>query len=168
VVKLLEGTQGIGVVLAETPKSAQSMIEAFRGVNANILVQEFIKEAGGSDIRCFVIGDKVIASMQRQREPGEFRSNIDRGGSGSRIWITPQERAAAIGAAQAMGLRVCGVNMLRSNHGPVNMEVKSSPGLEGIETPRRSTLPTRSSSIWRRMRNRTARKRAGVDSVSPR
>ena len=134
VAKLLEGTQGIGVVLAETPKSAQSMIEAFRGVNANILVQEFIKEAGGSDIRCFVIGDKVIASMQRQREPGKFRSNIDRGGSSSRIRITPQERAAAIGAAQAMGLRVCGVDMLRSNHGPVIMEVNSSPGLEGIET----------------------------------
>jgi ribosomal protein S6--L-glutamate ligase len=133
VVKLLEGTQGIGVILAETPNSAKSIIEAFRGVNANILVQEFIKEAGGSDIRCFVIGDKVIASMQRQGGEDEFRSNIHRGGSSSRIRITPQERTAAIGAAQAMGLRVCGVDMLRSNHGPVIMEVNSSPGLEGIE-----------------------------------
>jgi ribosomal protein S6--L-glutamate ligase len=133
VVKLLEGTQGIGVILAETANSAQSIIEAFRGVNANILVQEFIKEAGGSDIRCFVIGDKVIASMQRQGAKDDFRSNIHRGGKATRIRITPQERAAAIGAAQAMGLRVCGVDMLRSNHGPVIMEVNSSPGLGGIE-----------------------------------
>ncbi|MFP4537251.1 MAG: 30S ribosomal protein S6--L-glutamate ligase [Dichotomicrobium sp.] len=133
VIKLLEGTQGIGVVLAETPKSAQSMIEAFRGVNVNILVQEFIKEAGGTDIRCFVIGDRVVASMQRKGKPDDFRSNLHRGGSADKVRITPQERATAIGAAQAMGLRVCGVDMLRSNHGPVVMEVNSSPGLAGIE-----------------------------------
>lgn len=133
VVKLLEGTQGIGVILAETQKSAQSMIEAFRGANVNILVQEFIKEAGGTDIRCFIIGDKVVASMQRRGAPDEFRSNLHRGGSAEKVRITPQERATAIGAAQAMGLRVCGVDMLRSNHGPVVMEVNSSPGLRGIE-----------------------------------
>jgi ribosomal protein S6--L-glutamate ligase len=133
VIKLLEGTQGIGVVLAETPKSAQSVIEAFRGANVNILVQEFIKESSGTDIRCFVIGDKVIASMQRKGGEGDFRSNLHRGGSATTIRITPQERTAAIGAAHAMGLRVCGVDMLRSNHGPVIMEVNSSPGLEGIE-----------------------------------
>lgn len=133
VIKLLEGTQGIGVVLAETPKSAHSVIEAFRGANVNILVQEFIKESGGTDIRCFVIGDKVIAAMQRKGAEGDFRSNLHRGGSANTIKITPQERTAAIGAATAMGLRVCGVDMLRSNHGPVIMEVNSSPGLEGIE-----------------------------------
>lgn len=133
VVKLLEGTQGIGVVLAETAKSAHSVIEAFRGANVNILVQEFIKEAGGSDIRCFVIGDKVIAAMQRKGADGDFRSNLHRGGSATTVRITPQERSAAISAAAAMGLRVCGVDMLRSNHGPVIMEVNSSPGLEGIE-----------------------------------
>ncbi|CFX08924.1 ribosomal protein S6 modification protein [Candidatus Filomicrobium marinum] len=133
VIKLLEGTQGIGVVLAETPKSAQSVIEAFAGANVNILVQEFIKEAGGSDIRCFVIGDRVIAAMQRQGAEGDFRSNLHRGGTATPIRITPQERAAAVGAAKAMGLNVCGVDMLRANHGPVIMEVNSSPGIEGLE-----------------------------------
>jgi ribosomal protein S6--L-glutamate ligase len=133
VIKLLEGTQGIGVVLAETPKSAQSVIEAFGGAKINILVQEFIKESGGTDIRCFVIGDKVIAAMQRKGAEGDFRSNLHRGGSASIIRITPQERTAAVGAARALGLNVCGVDMLRSNHGPVVIEVNSSPGLEGIE-----------------------------------
>ena len=133
VVKLLEGTQGIGVVLCETKKAAESVIEAFRGLDANILVQEFIKEAGGADIRCFVIGDKVIAAMKRQGAEGEFRSNLHRGGSASLVRITPQERRTAIAAAKAMGLRVCGVDMLRSNDGPLVMEVNSSPGLEGIE-----------------------------------
>lgn len=137
VIKLLEGTQGIGVVLAETPKSAQSVIEAFAGANVNILVQEFIKEAGGSDIRCFVIGDRVIAAMQRQGTEGDFRSNLHRGGTASPIRITPQERATAIGAAKAMGLNVCGVDMLRANHGPVVMEVNSSPGIEGLENATR-------------------------------
>lgn len=133
VVKLLEGTQGIGVVLCETNKAAESVMEAFRGLNANILVQEFIKEAGGADIRAFVVGEKVIASMLRQGAPGEFRSNLHRGGSASKIKLTPEERSTAVRSAKAMGLKVCGVDMLRSNHGPVVMEVNSSPGLEGIE-----------------------------------
>jgi ribosomal protein S6--L-glutamate ligase len=133
VIKLLEGTQGIGVVLAETQQAAKSVIEAFRGLDANILVQEFIKEAGGMDIRCFVIGDKVVAAMKRQGAPGEFRSNLHRGGSATKVRLTPEERSTAIRAAKAMGLRVAGVDLLRSNHGPVVMEVNSSPGLEGIE-----------------------------------
>ena len=134
VIKLLEGTQGIGVVLGETHNSAKSVIEAFRGVNVNILVQEFIKEAGGSDIRCLVIGDKVIAAMKRQGAKGDFRSNLHRGGSATSVKITPEERAVATRAAKTLGLNVCGVDLLRSNHGPVIMEVNSSPGLEGIET----------------------------------
>ncbi|MGF1603678.1 MAG: 30S ribosomal protein S6--L-glutamate ligase [Thermosynechococcaceae cyanobacterium] len=133
VIKLLEGTQGIGVVLAETQQAATSVIEAFRGLDANILVQEFIKEAKGMDIRCFVVGDRVIAAMKRQGAPGEFRSNIHRGGSAAKIKLTPEERSTATRAAKAMGLRVAGVDILRSNHGPVVMEVNSSPGLEGIE-----------------------------------
>ena len=134
VIKLLEGTQGIGVVLAETKQAAESVIEAFRGLDANILVQEFIKEAGGADIRCFVIGERVVASMMRQAADGEFRSNIHRGGSATKIRLTPEERTTAVRAAKAMGLRVAGVDILRSNHGPLVMEVNSSPGLEGIET----------------------------------
>ncbi|SRR6056297_571774 len=133
VVKLLEGTQGIGVVLAETDKAAESVIEAFRGLKANILVQEFIKEAQGADIRCFVIGDKVVAAMKRQGKDGEFRSNLHRGGTSSVTRLTPEERMTAIRAARIMGLNVAGVDLLRSNHGPVVMEVNSSPGLEGIE-----------------------------------
>ncbi len=133
VIKLLEGTQGIGVVLAETQQAAKSVIEAFRGLDANILVQEFIKEAGGMDLRCFVVGDKVVASMKRQGAPGEFRSNLHRGGSAAKVRLTPEERSTAVRAAKAMGLRVAGVDLLRSNHGPVVMEVNSSPGLEGIE-----------------------------------
>ncbi|MCA1749655.1 MAG: 30S ribosomal protein S6--L-glutamate ligase [Parasphingopyxis sp.] len=133
VIKLLEGTQGIGVVLAETEKSAKSVIEAFRGANVNILVQEFIKEAGSSDIRVLVVGGKVIASMMRTGAEDDFRSNLHRGGSAKPIRITPEERSTAVRAAKAMGLNVCGVDMLRSNHGPVIMEVNSSPGLEGIE-----------------------------------
>jgi ribosomal protein S6--L-glutamate ligase len=133
VIKLLEGTQGIGVVLAETQKAAESVIQAFMGLRANIMVQEFIKEAGGSDIRCFVVGDKVVASMKRQGPEGEFRSNLHRGGSASLVRLTPEERSTAVRAARIMGLEVCGVDLLRSNHGPVVMEVNSSPGLEGIE-----------------------------------
>ncbi|MGF1687791.1 30S ribosomal protein S6--L-glutamate ligase [Photobacterium japonica] len=133
VIKLLEGTQGIGVVLAETQKAAESVIEAFMGLKANIMIQEFIEEAGGADIRCFVIGDKVIAAMKRQGAEGEFRSNLHRGGSASLIRITPEERKTAIAAAKAMGLSVAGVDLLRSNRGPLVMEVNSSPGLEGIE-----------------------------------
>lgn len=133
VIKLLEGTQGIGVVLAETNQAAKSVIEAFRGLDANILVQEFIKEAKGMDIRCLVVGDRIIASMKRQGAAGEFRSNIHRGGSAAAIKLTPEERSTAVRAAKAMGLRVSGVDILRSNHGPVVMEVNSSPGIEGIE-----------------------------------
>ncbi len=133
VIKLLEGTQGIGVVLAETYQAAKSVIQAFRGLNANILVQEFIKEAGGADIRCFVIGNKVVAAMKRQGAEGEFRSNLHRGGKAEKIKLTPEERSTAIRSAKAMGLRIAGVDLLRSNHGPVVMEVNSSPGLEGIE-----------------------------------
>lgn len=133
VVKLLEGTQGIGVVLADTNKTAEAIIEAFMGLKANILVQEFIKEAGGADVRCFVVGNKVVAAMKRQGAEGEFRSNLHRGGSAKLVRLTKDERATAINAAKAMGLNVCGVDILQSNNGPVVMEVNSSPGLEGIE-----------------------------------
>jgi len=133
VIKLLEGTQGIGVVLAETRKAAESVVEAFMGLKANILVQEFIKEAGGSDIRCFVVNGKVVAAMMRTAKEGEFRSNLHRGGTAELIKITPEERSTAVRAAQVIGLNVAGVDILRSNHGPVVMEVNSSPGLEGIE-----------------------------------
>lgn len=134
VVKLLQGTQGIGVVLAETKKAAESVIEGFMGVKADILVQEYIKESSGSDIRCLVVGGKVVASMKRTAQPGEFRSNLHRGGSAELIKITPEERSTAVRAAKIMGLNVAGVDLLRSNHGPLVMEVNSSPGLEGIET----------------------------------
>lgn len=133
VVKLLQGTQGKGVVLAETHKAAESLIEAFRNLDANFLVQEFIKEAGGADIRCFVIGTKVVAAMKRQAKEGEFRSNLHRGATASLIRLTPEERSTAVRSAKKMGLNVAGVDLLRSNHGPVVLEVNSSPGLEGIE-----------------------------------
>ncbi len=133
VVKLLEGTQGIGVVLADTDRSAKSVIEAFRGANVNIMVQEFIKEAGGTDIRAHVVRDEVVAAMKRSGAPGEFRSNLHRGGSAEVVRLSPEERSTALRAAKSMGLNVCGVDMLRSNHGPVVMEVNSSPGLEGVE-----------------------------------
>jgi ribosomal protein S6--L-glutamate ligase len=134
VIKLLEGTQGIGVVLAETKKAAESVIEAFMGLRANIMIQEFIKEAGGSDIRCFVIGGKVVVAMKRQAPEGEFRSNLHRGGTAELVKLTPKERATAVKAAKVMGLNVSGVDILRSERGPLVMEVNSSPGLEGIES----------------------------------
>jgi ribosomal protein S6--L-glutamate ligase len=134
VVKLLEGTQGIGVVLAETNKSAEAIIEAFMGLKANILVQEFIEEAGGADIRCLVVGNKVVAAMRRQGAQGEFRSNLHRGGSAKIVRLSKEERATAVNAAKAMGLNVCGVDILQSKNGPVVLEVNSSPGLEGIES----------------------------------
>ena len=133
VIKLLEGTQGVGVVLADTKDAARSMIQAFGKLKANILVQEYIKEAKAQDIRCLVVGGKVVAAMMRKGAEGDFRSNLHRGGSSSTIRITPEERSTAVRAAKAMGLNVAGVDMLRSNHGPVIMEVNSSPGLEGIE-----------------------------------
>ena len=134
VVKLLEGTQGRGVVLAETAKAAESVIDAFRELKADFLVQEFIKEAGGADVRCLVIGKKVVAAMQRTAASGEFRSNVHRGGTAELTRLTPAERATAVKAAQIMGLNVAGVDILRSSRGPLVMEVNSSPGLEGIET----------------------------------
>ena len=133
VIKLLECTQGIGVVLADTKRSAKSVVEAFRGAGVNILVQEFIKEAGGTDIRAIVIGGKVVAAMKRTGAAGDFRSNLHRGGTAEVIKLSPEERLTAIRSAKAMGLNVCGVDMLRANHGPVVMEVNSSPGLEGVE-----------------------------------
>ena len=134
VIKLLEGTQGIGVVLADTNKAAESIIEAFMGLKANILVQEFIKEAGGADIRCLVVGGKVVAAMKRQGAEGEFRSNLHRGGSATLVRLSKEERETAVNAARVMGLNVCGVDILQSANGPVVMEVNSSPGLEGIES----------------------------------
>ncbi|MDA0230304.1 MAG: 30S ribosomal protein S6--L-glutamate ligase [Proteobacteria bacterium] len=133
VIKLLEGTQGIGVVLGETHDAAASIIQAFGGVKTNILIQEFVKEAKGEDIRCLVIGDKVVAAMRRRGKEGDFRSNLHRGGTAETIKISPAERQTAVSAAAIMGLNFCGVDLLRSNHGPVVMEVNSSPGLEGIE-----------------------------------
>ncbi|HET8738955.1 MAG TPA: 30S ribosomal protein S6--L-glutamate ligase [Acidimicrobiia bacterium] len=133
VVKLLEGTQGLGVVLAETKKAAESVIGAFRQLDANILVQQFIKEAGGSDIRAFVVGGKVVAAMKRHSAPGDFRSNLHRGGTAEVIKLTPAERSTAVRAAKAVGLSVAGVDLLQSDEGPMVLEVNSSPGLEGIE-----------------------------------
>lgn len=133
IIKLLEGTQGIGVVLAETRQAAESVITAFRELDANILVQEFIKEAAGKDLRAFVVGDRIVAAMQRTAAPGEFRSNLHRGGSASKVKLTPEERTTALRAVRALGLAVAGVDMIRSNHGPVVVEVNASPGLEGIE-----------------------------------
>lgn len=133
IVKLLEGTQGKGVVLAETKKAAESVINAFKSINANILVQEFIKEANGKDIRCFVIDGKVVAAIQREALPGEFRANIHLGGTASLVRITLEEKRIAIKAAKAMNLKVAGVDIIRSSKGPLLLEVNSSPGLEGIE-----------------------------------
>ncbi|PRY26438.1 SSU ribosomal protein S6P modification protein [Aliiruegeria haliotis] len=133
VIKLLEGTQGIGVVLADSDRSAKSIIEAFRGAKINIMAQEFIKEAKGTDIRALVVGGKVVAAIKRTGAEGEFRSNLHRGGSATLAKISPEERSTAVRAARTMGLAVCGVDMLRSNHGPVVMEVNSSPGIEGVE-----------------------------------
>jgi ribosomal protein S6--L-glutamate ligase len=132
-IKLLEGTQGIGVVLAETNKAAESVVEAFLGLGTNIMVQEYIREAKGADIRCLVIDGKVVGAMKRQAKPGEFRSNIHRGGIPSSIEITDNERRVAIETARLMGLNFAGVDLLRSKRGPLILEVNSSPGLEGIE-----------------------------------
>ncbi len=133
VIKLLEGTQGLGVVLAENKKAAQSVIEAFHGIHARIIVQEFIKEAKGADIRAFVVDGEVVGAMRRQARPGEFRSNLHRGGSASLVKLSRAERATAIAAAKKLGLGIAGVDMLPSNRGPLIVEVNSSPGLEGIE-----------------------------------
>ena len=133
VIKLNEGTQGTGVILAENAGASRSVIEAFRGLYANFLVQEFIAEAKGADLRCFVVGDKVVAAMRRQAGEGEFRSNLHRGGKASPVKLSPAEIETALRAARAMGLGVAGVDLLRSKRGPLVLEVNSSPGLEGIE-----------------------------------
>lgn len=133
ILKLTASTHGNGVLLAETKKAAEALINAFRGIGSDFLVQEFIKEAGGSDIRCFVVGDKVIAAMQRKAVKGEYRSNLHRGGSAEVIKLRPDERRLAVRAARVMGLDLAGVDILRSAHGPLVIEVNSSPGLEGIE-----------------------------------
>lgn len=133
VVKLVEGTQGIGVVLAETRQAAESVIDAFRGLNAHILVQEYIKEAKGRDIRCLVVGDSVVAAIERQAKEGDFRSNLHRGGVARIADISPEERDIALRAARTLGLDVAGVDILRAERGPLVMEVNASPGLEGIE-----------------------------------
>ncbi len=134
VVKLLESTQGKGVVLAETKKAAESLVDAFRGLDANFLVQEFVKEAGGADVRCLVVGNKVVGAMMRQAPEGEFRSNLHRGGSAVAVKLSPEERKIAVKATRVMGLAVAGVDLLRSSDGPKVLEVNSSPGLEGIES----------------------------------
>lgn len=133
VIKLLEGTQGKGVILAESHQSAVSIINAFKEMSANILVQEFIQESRGTDIRCFVIGDKVVAAMKRQAKEGEFRANVHQGGKALKVKLAPEERALAVAAAKTLGLRVAGVDLIRSARGPLVLEINSSPGLEGIE-----------------------------------
>ncbi|ARG98112.1 30S ribosomal protein S6--L-glutamate ligase [Legionella micdadei] len=133
VIKLLEGTQGKGVILADSQQSAVSIINAFKEMSANILVQEFIEESRGTDIRCFVIGDKVVAAIKRQAKEGDFRANVHQGGKAIKVKLSPQERAIAVSAAKTMGLKVAGVDLIRSNHGPLVLEINSSPGLEGIE-----------------------------------
>jgi ribosomal protein S6--L-glutamate ligase len=134
IVKLMESTHGEGIVLAETKKAAEGVINAFRGLNANFLVQEYIKEANGSDIRCFVVGDRVVASMQRTAKEGDFRSNLHRGGTAKQIKLTAEERAIALKAAKVMGLDIAGVDIIQSERGPLVLEVNSSPGLQGIES----------------------------------
>src|SRR5205823_490725 len=133
VVKLLQGTQGIGVVLAESPRAASSVIEAFHGLDQNILIQKFIREANGADIRALVVGRKVVAAMRRQAVAGEFRSNMHRGGKAKKVQLAPEYRRTALAAARVLGLTVAGVDLIESDEGPMVMEVNSSPGLEGIE-----------------------------------
>ncbi len=140
IIKLIEGSQGQGVVLAETRQAAESVIDAFRGLDAHFLVQQFIRESRGTDIRCFVIGNKVVASMKRQARKGEFRANLHRGGKAEAIRITPAERTMAIKAAKIMGLNVAGVDIIRSARGSLVLEVNSSPGLEGIEAATRKDI----------------------------
>jgi ribosomal protein S6--L-glutamate ligase len=140
IIKLTEGSQGRGVVLAETRHAAESVIDAFRGLDAYFLVQEFIKESRGTDIRCFVIGRRVVASMKRQARKGEFRANLHRGGKAAAITITAREREMAVKAAKIMGLNVAGVDLIRSAKGSLVLEVNSSPGLEGIEAATRKNI----------------------------
>lgn len=160
VIKLLEGTQGKGVVLAETSKAAESVINAFKSLKANILVQEFIKESAGTDLRCFVVGDKVVASMERRAAEGEFRANIHLGGTGHKVKITPQERKLAVAAAKVVGLKVSGVDMIRSHDGPKVLEVNSTPGLEGVEgTTKKDIAGMMIEHIEKQVEKRKSRKR---------
>jgi len=162
IVKLLESTQGKGVVLAETRKAAESVIDAFRGLKANFLVQQFVKEANGEDIRCLVIGGRVVAAMKRSAADGDFRSNLHRGGTASVARITREERSAAVRAARAFGLGLAGVDLLRSNAGPKVLEVNSSPGLEGIEkASRKNVAGLLYDDIEKNARPSPARRRAG-------
>src|SRR3990167_4660989 len=133
VIKFLEGTQGVGVILVETSKAARSVIEAFLGLKVNIMVQEYIKEAAGADIRCLVVGDRVIAAMKRQAKSEEFRANLHRGGKAAPVELTAEEQSMAVRVAQIIGLNVAGVDIVRSHRGPLLMEINASPGLEGIE-----------------------------------
>lgn len=133
VIKLLEGTQGRGVILADSHQSAVSIINAFKEMRTNILVQEFIEESSGADVRCFVIGHQVVAAVERQAKEGEFRANVHQGGKATKVKLSPQERAIALSAVKTMGLKVAGVDLIRSNQGPLVLEINSSPGLEGIE-----------------------------------
>ncbi len=133
VIKLLEGTQGKGVILADSHQSAVSIINAFKEMSANILVQEFIQESRGTDIRCLVVGDKVVAAIKRQAKEGEFRANVHQGGQAMKVQLSSEERRIAVASAKAMGLKVAGVDIVRSNHGPLVLEINSSPGLEGVE-----------------------------------
>lgn len=142
IIKLVEGTQGVGVVLAETRKAAESVTQTLRGLNANIIIQEYIAESRGTDIRCFVIGDKIIGSIQRKAQAGEFRANIHRGGVATPVRITTTEREAVIKAAKIMGLGMAGVDLIRSKHGPLILEINASPGLEGIETATKKDIAT--------------------------
>jgi len=134
VIKLLEGTQGKGVILADSHQSAVSIINAFKEMRANILVQEFIQESRGTDIRCLVVGDRVVAAIKRQAKEGEFRANVHQGGVAMKVQLTAEERRLAVAAAKTMGLRVAGVDLVRSHQGPLVLEINSSPGLEGIES----------------------------------
>ena len=134
IMKLLQGTQGQGIVLAETRKAAESVMSAFRQLDADIMVQEFIKESGGTDIRAFVVGDEVVASMKRIAPDGEFRSNVHRGGTMEKVHLTSEEENMAVNASRILGLSIAGVDLMRSNRGPLILEVNSSPGLQGIET----------------------------------
>jgi ribosomal protein S6--L-glutamate ligase len=133
ILKILEGTQGVGVVLVESEKAAKSVLDAFYGMDVNLLIQEYIKESGGSDIRAFVVGGKIVGAMKRQGTEGDFRSNLHQGGKATAHKLTKKEKETALAAAKAMGLNVCGVDMIPSIRGPLVMEVNSSPGLEGIE-----------------------------------
>ncbi|MHA6246986.1 30S ribosomal protein S6--L-glutamate ligase [Pontibacter sp. CAU 1760] len=163
VIKLLEGTQGLGVVLAETKKAAESVIEAFHNLKARIIVQEFIKEAGGADIRAFVVNGEVVGAMKRQGKEGEFRSNLHRGGNASLIKLSRKEKAAALLAAKSLGLDIAGVDMLQSERGPLILEVNSSPGLEGIEKATQTDIAAKIIEYTEKMVQKRPFKRKGVE-----